>query len=662
MMFLPYVLTAILFLLYPHRHLHRLFALVLQGVLFSAGFLLMGRQLQDTDCRLPAHTAAYAVSLCEHPEEKERSLLCRVKVSRVWENDTTAHSLDGRQFLLYIAKDSAAYRLRRGDCLLAYIRLEPPHNNGNPDEFDYARFLRRKGISGTGYVPAGQWMLTGHHEVLSLKQAALDQRERIVELYARLGFKGDNLAVLSALTVGDQDNLSEEIEETYSVTGASHVLALSGMHIGFLYALFWLLFSPLWKRWRLLKAPLLALTVSALWAFAFFTGLMPSVVRSVVMFSLLALSQFRPDQPFTLNTAAATAFLMLLFRPEWLFDVGFQLSFLAVAGILLIHPHLYALCPSRCPSAIRKVWTLLSVSTAAQVGVAPLIILYFSRFSTHFLLTNLWAVPISSLSLYAAVGMLILTPIPTLQTGAARLTDWLIGMQNDGLRHIERLPYASLDNLWTDQWMALLFYLLILLTLYSFHRRTARSICLLLGVMLVTASYHSFSLWRDRPQTALAFYNINNCPAVHCLSNGPRSWIVCADSTPDTRYLQRSLAPHWNRQRLSAPHILTCADYTGPGPSVRQQIVTYAGKRICLLNDNRWNGKSSIRPLRIDYLYVTKGYRGDLRDLSGVFRIDRVVIDSSLPSFMRRRIIDACALQGIPYTSVSETGAVKFLL
>lgn len=116
-----------------------------------------------------------------------------------------------------------------------------------------------------------------------------------MEQYRRQGFEGDELAILSALTVGDKDDLSEDIVETYSVTGASHVLALSGLHIGFLYALFWFLAAPLWKRWRLLKLPLLLLLVVLLWGFAFLTGLSPSVVRSVTMFSILALSYLQVE-------------------------------------------------------------------------------------------------------------------------------------------------------------------------------------------------------------------------------------------------------------------------------------------------------------------------------------------------------------------------------
>ena len=121
--------------------------------------------------------------------------------------------------------------MKRGDELLVCTRLSPPANNGNPDEFDYARYLLRKGVSGTAYVRAGHWCAIGCDSTLTFRQQALECRSRLVALYRDMGFRGDELAVLSALTIGDKEELSESIVETYSVAGASHVLALSGLHI-----------------------------------------------------------------------------------------------------------------------------------------------------------------------------------------------------------------------------------------------------------------------------------------------------------------------------------------------------------------------------------------------------------------------------------------------
>ena len=429
----PHVLSAweyvagfllFLFIIGRYKHTGWVYGAAVYLFLGGTGFCLMSWQQGKTVFPFSGKPAVYRVCIREHPEERERSILCRVALLGEVEKDTVTGCPRNHLFLAYFPKDSATATLRRGDELLVSTRLVPPANNGNPDEFDYARYLRRKGYSGTAYVADGHWRKTGHDASRTVSQVALDYREKVVGLYRSLGFETDELAVLAALTVGDKEELSDDIVETYSVSGASHVLALSGLHIGFLYALLLFVLRPLWRRWRRLKPLLLLLLVLFLVSFAFFTGLSSSVVRSVVMFSLLAFAGLQPEKPLTLNTLAATAFLMLLCKPVWLFDVGFQLSFSAVAAIVLVQPKLYALWKVD-NRFLRYLWGLMTVSMAAQLGTAPLVIFYFSRFSTHFLLTNLWVIPMVSLVLYSAVFLLMLTPLPFVQHLFARVVEAL---------------------------------------------------------------------------------------------------------------------------------------------------------------------------------------------------------------------------------------------
>lgn len=165
----------------------------------------------------------------------------------------------------------------------------------------------------------------------------------------------------------------------------------------------------------------------------------------------------------------------------------FNYSFVAVASILLIQPKLYNLLSVR-HRIPRYIWGLLTVSIAAQIGTAPLVILYFSRFSTHFLLTNLWVIPMVTLILYSAVFMLILTPFPFLQQGFASVVNILLSSQNHVLRRIEQFPVSSIDGLWTECWEIMLFYIFLLSLFRSFSLRTSRSI--LFFFVLFTSSYY----------------------------------------------------------------------------------------------------------------------------------------------------------------------------
>lgn len=456
---------------------------------FGYGYWITDRRLAQVRYGFSKEAVVCRVSVCEEPEEKERSILCRSVVEGEWKDSVFVRN-DGRHlFLLYFPKDSLSRTLRRGDRLLVHARLAPPSANRIPDGFDYARYLKHRGVSGTAYVPEGHWKKVGHSDSRSFRQAALDMRGSVVDLYRRLGFRGDELAVLSALTVGDKDELSDEIVETYSVSGASHVLALSGLHIGFIYALFLFFFSRLWLRWHFLKIPLSLVMIALLWLFALLTGLPASLVRSVTMCSLLILAGMQSGQVFSLDSLLATAFLMLFFRPLWLFDVGFQLSFLSVASILLIQPRLYAAWKVE-NRFLQKVWGMMTVSVAAQIGVAPLIAFYFSRFSTHFLLTNLFVVPLVALVMYAAVLLLVLTPFPFLQGLLVLPAKALLCVQNEGLRWIEGLPYSSVDGIWVDFWVLLSIYLFLWCAYCFFRVHTGRNACRCMAALVVVLSLY----------------------------------------------------------------------------------------------------------------------------------------------------------------------------
>ena len=303
----------------------------------------------------------------------------------------------------------------------------------------------------------------------------------------------------------------------------------------------------------------------------------------------------------------------------------------------------------------------MTVSMAAQLGTAPLVIFYFSRFSTHFLLTNLWVIPMVSLVLYSAVFLLMLTPLPFVQHLFARVVEALVHVQNEVLRWIEHLPGAVVDDIWLDIWGVLLVYLFLGMAYYGFLRLTVRRVCFALLALLAVVSWHSLSIMSNVPRQGIAFYSVRGCPVVHCMADNRHSWLACTDSLPDMPRLCRALSPHWNRLRLETPR-LVAGDYTTSGLSMRNQIVSYAGKRICLLSDNRWRNKNSSRPLSVDYLYVSKGYQGGIEELTSLFSMGMVVLDASLSDYYQNKIANDCVRLGIPYLLLSQKGSYRILL
>ena len=458
-----------------------LFGVSLNISLICCGYLLTSLKLSKTDYLFSNKYDNYIAVVKEHPQEKPHTYLLS---SDIYEQNNKSH-----RFLLYVSKDEASSSIARGDTILLNAKLQAPSNE-NTGDFDYVSYLKRKGITGTAYIGAGSWQIIGHNDHTSWMQRLQDFREIVITKYKNLGFSDDALAILSALTTGVKDDLSEEIRETYSIAGVSHVLALSGLHIGLIYGFMLLLLMPLWKRMSYTKPLSICFIIATLWIYAIFTGLSTSVTRSTIMFSVHAIALLREERPATIHILMLTAFGMLLYNPLWLFDVSFQLSFAAVASIIILQPRLSAMLPQPSINLIKKLKDVFTVSIAAQIGTAPLIILYYHRFSTHFLLSNIIVLPLITIIMYGAVIMLTLTPFATLQQWVADGIDGMINFLNEVLHQLTRLPLASIDNLWTNAMEVLLFYCCIYLFIRYLNLRTAsRAITTLIATWLMVGCH-----------------------------------------------------------------------------------------------------------------------------------------------------------------------------
>lgn len=289
------------------------------------------------------------------------------------------------------------------------------------------------------------------------QQYFLHQRSLLLERLETAGLSDDRYAVVAAMALGDRSALTKELKETYSKTGASHVLALSGLHLGIIYALLSMLVVG--RRWQMITQ---VATVLSIWAFVFLTGMSASVVRSAIMLTVYVLLALGHRQKMSVNTLAFTAIVMLLVTPKALFDVGFQMSFMAVFSILLFVPLFYRPFSAEylmTHRAVSWLWGMVAVSVAAQIGVAPLIAYYFGRFSCYFLLTNFIVIPAATLILYLALGTLL---IPSLGVVLASM----VGLLNTTLLYIATIPGATIEGLHPSVGLTVAIYGVLLAAYY----------------------------------------------------------------------------------------------------------------------------------------------------------------------------------------------------
>ena len=283
------------------------------------------------------------------------------------------------------------------------------------------------------------------------------QRGRLLQRLEGAGLTGDEYAVVAAMALGDKSALTRDVRDTYAKTGGAHVLALSGLHLGIIYALLSMLVVG--RRWQVATQ---VLAVLSIWAFVFLVGMPTSVVRAAVMLTVYALLAIGHRRKMSVNTLALTAIVMLTVNPQALFDVGFQMSFMAVFSILLFVPLFYRPFSAEylmTHRLVRWLWGMVAVSVAAQIGVAPLIAYYFGNFSCYFLLTNFIVIPAATLILYLTLGTLILPALGSLLAS-------VVSLLNTTLFRIAAIPGATIEGLHPSIMLTVSLYGVIFATYY----------------------------------------------------------------------------------------------------------------------------------------------------------------------------------------------------
>jgi competence protein ComEC len=289
----------------------------------------------------------------------------------------------------------------------------------------------------------------------------LTQRGILLDRMYDSGVDGDAYAVVAAMALGDKSALTHELRDTYSVSGASHVLALSGLHLGIIYCMLWLLLPH--RRWPAVSQTIILIVM---WLYVLLVGMPVSVVRSAVMLTVYGLLSISHRNKMSVNALAFTAIVMLMWNPEWLFDIGFQLSFMAVLAILLFVPVFEDVFSAKYLQEhrlVRYVWGLVAVSVSAQIGVAPLLAYYFGRLSTYFLLTNFIVLPAA----YIILGFsLIVLLFPSL----AYILLYIVDTLNAVLFRITAIPGSSIDGFHPNVLQVVLSYVIIFCTYLLIER------------------------------------------------------------------------------------------------------------------------------------------------------------------------------------------------
>lgn len=531
--------------------------------------------------------------------------------------------------------------LTYGDRLSIVNSLSDVKPPANPHEFNYKNYLSHKGITQQAYLYPRQWKKLRQENNFDLKAYAMQIRKQCTQaIYSNLP-DSSYAALVNSMLLGDRSQLTDNTTKTFSVTGAMHVLAISGLHVGILYGILQLLllrFSYLKRR----KGNYVILVILLLWLYALLTGLSPSVLRATVMASFLIIGdKLMPNKANPLNSLAASAMFLLLLDPSLIYHIGFWLSYSAVVGILLLYQPIYKLIyvPNKL---LNWCWQLTSVSVTAQLATLPITMYMFHQLPVYSLLTNFIVIPATTMILGLGLVLLIINWVPYISYLIAKLLYWLVAVTVYLVEFIAELPGSSMRGLYLSYAELALWIVLVASVAWLVNTKKARAQQAMLACILVLLTIDTYQDHQQNQQNKLTVYSLHGGTVID-LFNG-RTNLSFMDSTTiaDTIAIERKIMPNrWASgiKQVDSVHLLLTKG---------NDHFYWQGLRVAVIGkDHRRN--IPAQPLSVDRLILTENTSVDIDYLSKCYNTDLLIFDRSNSPKRIRKWIEQCEMLGIGY-------------
>ncbi len=636
---------------------------------FSLGVCAGLNSKKQKDYSFPEEKQGYQVVLLTQPQPTAKTMRADALVLYRFSEDSLWESK--RKIRLALWKDTVSMRLTIGDALSIRASVRPLRPSGNPYEFDYAGYLKRAGFVGEVMLFQRDWQnipresrdyVRLYQEVpfwQRTKLFFLTLRQELVEQMRGDGLSGEAFAVYAALTTGEKAFLSRETEELYSQTGTTHILALSGMHLSILMFFFYYIFAHglKYSSW---KWCFCFLAVMLVWAYTLLAGMPVSLVRASVMYTFTLCGMMMLRRGFSLNILFWTASLMLWVDPDTLLDVGFQLSFAAMLGILLFQKQIERLIRFRW-TVLQSLWSGIAVSLAAQIMTLPLVVYYFHYVAT----TSIWATLVlsflSSFLLYILPVYLLFFQVEWISGILLQGVSVLIGWQHSVLRWFSSWPSSMLGPFYLSWQEVMAVYLCLLMGVLFLRLRhkllPALGLVVAFSGCLVWRAVESYRLASSFP--VLIFYNNYRAPSVHIIYSPERSYLLQSKDTVnwnDYTYIKENF---WNRFTDSLPMVLSARRFSDDYLCCAGGLLFTRDFKLGFLHGNIPENVSWTGIGQLDYLVLARGFKGNLKELAQKLAPKLVVLDRSLTDYEYKRYLYLCIQLKWKYHDMRRDGALK---
>ena len=625
-------------------------------ICFSVFFLLLGflfTNLKNSSVALfssqknVSFSGKMTATIVEPPIKKEKTIRTIAKICI--EDYPSFQPLA----LLYFQNDTAARSLQQGDLLLVQADLRPPDPPKNPYAFDYRKYLSRKGISLMSYIDSRSWLLLKHQPRPSLLTVPSTLQSRFSDLFAANGLSGPEYSVITAILLGNDDTMDSDLKSGYAAAGVSHILCVSGMHVGIIFMILNFLLKPMdySRRLRLLKSLLL---ITAVWFYAALTGLAPSVQRSATMFTFVTIGELLRRKVDIFHSLFSSMFVLLLVNPLLIFEIGFEMSYLAVFGIVIFQPRLASLLHPKTRIGC-YFWELVCVSVAAQLATFPLSVFYFGQFPNYFLLSNLSVMSLSFVVIITGVSLLALSWWPVVSKAVGWLLIREIRLMNGIISFINTLPYSVTERLSFSFLQTVLIYgIITLLFLFLVKKIKVLKYCALVMNIVLLLTFTN-AKYRQLSCRELTFYSIDKRTVVGVNQGGMGLLLLDSAALTSADWYDYNVKNHEWYQGVKSQFVSIDSNVCSEDFCLQDHFLSYDGKLIYFFTKHKPLYPEPA-PLPLDYLYVQDNAKIQLSRIFQTFDIKEIIIGSNVSPYYQKRWMDSCAVRNIPVYSLRENG------
>ena len=544
------------------------------------------------------------------------------------------------KILLQIHKTQDNCKIHIGNNIQIYGKCILNNKSLNPNQFDYGRYLNNKSIFAQIYTNTNTIKVSDKIDK-NIWYYSDYLRNKIINNLKKSNFSKDELQVVSALILGQQQDISKEIIKDYQYAGAIHILSVSGLHVGFILLFLTFLLNPLPKN-KLGNTIRLLTIIICLWGFAILAGLSPSVVRSVTMFSFVAVGMYLKKSTYIFHTLLVSMFLILFFQPSFLFDVGFQLSYLSLFFILWLKPLISDLWIPK-NKIVTYFWEILTVSFAAQIGAFPLSIYYFHQFPGLFFITNLIIIPFLIIIMGLGVLVMVMAAFDLVPMITMKSLEICIFFLNKIINWVASFEQFIIKDIPINWQTLICLYLLIIAFVILFKKPTYPKIVVALFSLLLLQTTLLITRWKIQNQQEFIVFNSWKNTLI-TERNGDKVMVFGNEKTIDKLASNTSLKSYLIANNSSITRI-----------NKIQNLYYFKDKKIMVIDSFGIYSKE-INP---DIIILRQSPKINLERLIQVNRPELIVADASNYKTNINLWKSICIKKKIPFHATAEKGFYK---